>query len=683
MSSPRGKKESKTAKTAFWRRKGWQGPAIILLATVFAMGPLLVRGPSWSGDLGFHLTSWIDAKHSLSTGLLYPHWAESPNFGAGEPRFVFYPPISWMSGALLGTFLPWRVVPLAFFLILLAATGLATRAFAREVLPDGPATLAGCTAIFLGYVLFSVYRRNDFAELIGGFWIPLLLLFALRRRSASGTFWERTFDGSAAPLTLVAAGILLSNGPLAIMTGYLLAAVALVSALVEKSLVPVVRAAVCALGGMGLASVYLVPAIWEADWISLQYALKPINFRVENSWLFGHHADPLLVSHDMMLRQVSVVAVVMLAVAFAGGAIVWIRGVAPGERRWRFPLALIPPTVLLLLLPVSLPVWNALPELRLLQFPWRWLIVLVAPMSICFAAAVWVDRRALRISLMVACAVVFAGVGLAAPNWWFVGPGSAISSIEESVRQGSGVLGKPEYAPPGIRSPQLEVLVDANGNSLLDPLRNFQEDALAHTQLQVLPTACLLNNLPNASGQGENGLAPAWHGESASCDSTGWREMVLISDSSASPAARQTPEKKWIVGVAEHAGYLIVRLRYYPAWNVMVNGVPVRAVAERERGLLAVQVPQGKAQVIINWMTTGDVVAGRWVSGVTLLLVAGLFLFERKRLRAHSNPSLRDPLIPTEELKPSGIKRNSRASPVEIHRKDTRPGKRSKDTRRK
>ena len=167
---------------------GLIGPAIILFAAVIAAGPLFLRGPSCSSDFAFHFITWIDAGHSMSTGILYPHWANSPNFGAGEPKFVFYPPLTWMGGAVLGMFLPWTLVPLVFFILLLSATGMANRALARMALQDGPATLAGCAAIFLGYALFSIYRRNDFGELAGGFWIPLLLLFALRRRNPSGHF---------------------------------------------------------------------------------------------------------------------------------------------------------------------------------------------------------------------------------------------------------------------------------------------------------------------------------------------------------------------------------------------------------------------------------------------------------------------------------------------------------------
>jgi len=269
------------------RSIGLAGPAIILIAAVLAVGPLLLRGPSCSSDYTFHLVSWIDARQSMSTGLMYPHWATSPNFGAGEPKFVFYPPITWMSGAVLGMLMPWNFVAPVLFVLLLAATGMATRALARMRLADGPATLAGCAAIFLGYALFSIYKRNDFADLTGGFWIPLLLLFALRRQNPSGSFWERSFDGSAAPLALVVAGIWLSNGPLGIMASYLLAALALVSALLEKSLVPPVRAMVSTLGGMALASLYLIPAVSERNWVSIESALIPSQYHIENNWLFG------------------------------------------------------------------------------------------------------------------------------------------------------------------------------------------------------------------------------------------------------------------------------------------------------------------------------------------------------------------------------------------------------------
>src|ERR1700723_2686070 len=65
-------------------------------------------------------------------------------------------------------------------------------------------------------------------------------------------------------------------------------------------------------------------------------------------------------------------------------------------RRLWIPLAIIPAAVLFLLLPISLPVWDLLPKLRFLQFPWRWLLVVEAPMGIFFAAAVWPGNARMR-----------------------------------------------------------------------------------------------------------------------------------------------------------------------------------------------------------------------------------------------------------------------------------------------
>ena len=647
MRKPRREKESNDPRSPRLRLTHFIGPAIILLAALIAAGPLLVRGPSCISDFAFHYISWIDAEHSMSKGILYPHWANSPNFGAGEPKFVFYPPLTWMMGAVLGVVLPWTLVPVVFFILLLFATGMANRALARMALPDAPATLAGCTSIFLGFALFSIYRRNDFGELAGGFLIPLLLLFALRRRNPSGNFWKRTFDGSATPLALVVAGIWLTNGPAGIMADYLLVAVALVSALVEKSLLPLVRAAVSTTVGMGLASLYLIPAIWERGWVSIQSALVPAKYVIENNWLFGMHGDPRVAADDPLLLQASIVAVAMLAVAFACGAVASMRGVVPGERKWWLPLALIPPAVLFLLLPVSHFVWNSLPGLRLLQFPWRWLVILEAPMAICFASAVWFDRKPLRNVVVAASAVVFLGLSIAAPVWWFVECGTLIDSLEVSARQGIGVIGKPEYAPPGIRSALSDFKVDAQGKLLMD--------SQGSPIIQTVPDACLLDSSPENSAPGEAGSPPAWSGDSADCKSAGWRQLSLLADPSLPQGSRYLPEQKWFTGNADHAGYLVLHLRYYPAWAAKVNGIPVTAMAEQARGLMAVPVPKGNVLVSVDWSTTGDVVAGRWVSLASLLLLAVLFLFERNRLLFPSSMRGPNPLIAAEAPKPSSI----------------------------
>jgi hypothetical protein len=84
------------------------------------------------------------------------------------------------------------------------------------------------------------------------------------------------------------------------------------------------------------------------------------------------------------------------------------------------------------------------------------------------------------------------------------------------------------------------------------------------------------------------------------------------------------------------AGFLILRLRTYPAWRITVNGKPVTGLPARADGLLAVPVPQGPVNLAVDWTTTTDVITGRCVSVVALMGLIALGLLERRLTRPES-----------------------------------------------
>ncbi|HEY9127390.1 MAG TPA: hypothetical protein VIM62_09710 [Acidobacteriaceae bacterium] len=586
--------------------------ALVLIAALVAIVPQLVRGNSCGHDFDVHLVSMLDCANAWRHGLLYPHWTPSANYGAGEPRFIFYPPITWMSGAALGLIFPWSFVPIALTFLILAGTGLATRWLALEACSDAVATLAGCASIFSGFALFTAYERSAFPEFMGGVCLPLLLKFALRDRNPSGNLLRRAFDGSAVPLTFALAASWLSNAPLGVIASYLLAAVALLAAVLHRSWAPIVRAAVASVLGLGIIAAYLLPAALERAWVDIREAYNDPGYNFENNWAFARHADPSLALHDFVLRQASIIAISMIGVALVCIAICWRRGAlsplrSNGSRCWWIVLAVIPVVVLIILFPVSRPIWYLLPEWRFLQYPWRWLEAVEAPMAIFFAAAVWPTRRKAQYAVATGCAIAFCAALLYTNRAFF-----QVCDVEDTVastlidyRTAAGFEGMYEYEPP-------------DSDRELIPMN--------------LPAACLVSSPTTVLGKEDDDGDLVWSADQHSCLATFAASADPISD----------PEHLRLSAAIPQSGYLVLRLLRYPAWRVEVNGqIPSNASAliHREDGLIAFPVQAGALHVSVDWTTTPDVVAGRWLSILCALLLIALLLAERRIARSSASPA--------------------------------------------
>jgi len=578
------------AQTAVLRQAAFrEGAVLIPLAALIASLPRVLRGVSCGHDFEFHLISWFETHRAWSQGILYPHWAQSPNWGAGEPRFVFYPPLSWILGAVLGYLMKWGWVSATYIFLCLTATGLTTRALARSFLPAANATLAGILATAAPYTLFAAYERAAFSELAAAAMIPLLLLYALRKA-------RRPFDGGATPLALIFATIWLTNAPAGVMASYLLVFAAIAATIFQRTWMPVLHAAIAGLIGLGLAALYLIPAAWEQRWIAINQVLD-IGMRIQDSWLFARHAGPDMELHDQILRLVSTVLVFTAAVAVATLALcLKSRKLSPTNRPLWMPLALLIPIVVLLQFPVSALLWH-LPEMQFLQFPWRWLIVLDVPFVIFLAAATPFTSRRTRICSAIGCtAVVLISTAVASSVFHQLCDDEDDVANQVSVfKAGTGVDGIDEYAAVG------------SDNTLVS---------------SDLPDACLVTDPTRDLGLSDStaGAAsvPDWYPEQGSCDQT-------------FTARLWQNEHKLLQIDSDHDGFIVLRLRRYPAWLITVNGQRTETPAAREDGLIAVPVHAGPSTIEVRWTTTPDAIWGRRVSFAALLLLVMLWFVERRR----------------------------------------------------
>jgi hypothetical protein len=464
-------------------------------------------------------------------------------------------------------------------------------------------------ALFSGYSLFTAYERTAFAELAGGVWIPLVLLFALRSSKAPDVAKSEHHQsaGSIAGLAIAIAGCWLSNPTVGVMGCYLLAAAALVVFGLERSSAKLLRTAAGAVLGMGLVAVYLVPASWEQRWVDIHQATQDKGETPEYSWLFAVHNDPALAYHDVVLHTVSTIAILMIGVALCALFLCWLRGRLPEKARWWVPLALIPVAVLLLQFPFSRPLWNLLPDLRFLQFPWRWLVVLEAPMGIFAAAAIWPrnsTHHLQRFAIAAAAGAVFLTLTTWAEKDLFqvCDDEDAVAGMVPVYAAGQGFAGTYEYEPIGA-----DISLIAAG----------------------LPQACLVANpatvlgKPTENSDSDSGIAVVWSASQGTCEAT------------YAAAHCSAPEHLKILANPPHTGFLVLKLRTYPAWLVKVNGVAIVPSPPRADGLMAVPVPAGPVVLTADWTTTTDVFVGRWLSALSVLALTGLCLLAREPKRKH------------------------------------------------
>jgi hypothetical protein len=534
--------------------------------------PLIVRGNSCGHDFDFHLLSWMEVARAWHTGVFYPHWVQDANYGAGEPRLIFYPPASWMVGAMLGSLAGWHAGPVLFVLAAFVLAGAGMYRLARLWTSGEAATIAASFYIANPYTLFVVFERSALAELLAAAWFPWIVRSAL----APGS--------SIAALALSIAALWLTNSPAAVVGSYLLAFLAAGMAVFERKWWPVMRAAAGMALGLGLAAVYIVPAVVQQKWVQIERAINP-GMRVQDSFLFAHTANAF---HDHVLHSASWIFVGELIFALAA-ALLAARKRADGSARLVLTYCL--PLIFFLQLPVSNPVWQYAPHWKFLQFPWRWLLALNLAMCALAAMAWGPGKRAVLHRWSAVTLIVLMSVGAGFLFYQPCDEEDAVTPQIMSFRQGGGVEGTDEYTPAGADSSLVQ---------------------------QHLPLVQLLAEPRANEARPANGLNPEW---------TPGGTNALQGEIK---TTRRNAEHWEMTVSTTTPGFAILRLMDYPAWKVTVDGSPTGKRPRREDGLMAIPLSPGMHMLEIQWSTTRDLTLGRSISLVALVLLLAVAIRERR-----------------------------------------------------
>jgi hypothetical protein len=570
MTSPAEYPDNLNHKAEF---RGWLLALCVSLGTaLLIVMPFFWLGNASGHDFEFHAASWLDAAGQWKEGIVYPRWTEWANHGFGEPRFIFYPPLSWTLGAALGFVAPWNAVPIVFIVLVQTLAGVGFYGLARRILPL-PGAIAGAACYSANpYALLIVYMRSDFAEQLACALLPLMMLVALQ---LCGVVEHRrsSLPRVIGVFAMLFAAVWLSNAPAGVMASYAMAMLFAWAALTKKSWRPLWRGAAGLALGFGLTSFYLLPAAYEQRWVNISQVLAS-GLTPSQNFLYTMINDPEHNLFNWIASSAAILMMIMTGIAGVAAHRAMSDEDSQSERRklW-MALLLISALAIILMFRPTVFFWEHLPKLRFVQFPWRWMGTLALPYAYFLGAAM-----ARRRSGWIWGAAVFAIVGgtatfLVQNTWW---DSEDIPVLRAAIANGQGFEGTDEYDPIG------------------DDRYNLPEK---EPQVEILPA------------EGSEGSQP--------------RAEVQI--------LRWTAEEKELQVKSDKAVRVALRLLNFPAWGVEVNGAAVKPERGEEFNQMVEPVPAGLSQVRVHFERTPDRAIGGALSIASLLALLAMSLVERAK----------------------------------------------------
>lgn len=601
------------------------GLLLMVILSLLATLPFLARsGLPRETDAELHVFRTAELIYCIQEGALYPRWAPNFWYGYGYPFFNYYGSATYYLAAGFGLLTGSGAVGGTRFVFILGQViaGVATFAFVRRRWNAFAGIVAGVVYAYSPYVVFiDPHMRGDLAEAFAIDIIPVI-------------FWAFdwvlcTKNGFYSILAAAVLALLIFSHNLMAVIGFLLLVGWLLWLYIfthNRETYPVYywRHTWLTLAfGLLLVSFFTLPVLLESNEVQLERLTGPGHFDYQNHFV---NVDELLApAPPLDLTAVNpafnfnlgVASWVLAAVGCAALlAQVW-RGApplpaGPGTlKTWQRRLAalrtgqmiLIPgglrdiayfgaagTTLIFLMTPASSFIWQTVPYMPIIQFPWRFLGVASFCLAILAGAATrWLRTLPERIQpaalAVLAAAPLFGALTVLYPPEWSpnFGPTNPAAYIEfELSGVAVGTTAGGEFLPKAV------VVPPGPERSLIDSYRR-----------------------PGEIDKVNRATVP---------------EQAIVD------VIRHNPTED-IFSVRSSVPFMLRLYTFaFAGWRVEIDGKPVEYEIGAPEGFIVVPVPEGTHQVRVYLGTTPARVLGQALSlAAATGLAAMLYITQKKR----------------------------------------------------
>lgn len=360
------------------------GILVVIVLSLWAIRPLLMPG-----FFGMHDDTQVvrifDMALSLKDGMFPVRWVSNLGYGYGYPIFNFYAPFAYYIGGLI-TLIGFDVLTATkiTFAIGILAAGVSMYLFLRNVVGQFPAIAAGVLYVYLPYHAVNIYVRGALAELYAYIFLPLVFwgLYKLVINSQKKEKLSKSFKWIA--LTAVSfACVAISHNLSALMTLLVVISFFIGAFLFVKKKMQFTSWVIFSFVLLIMvASFYVLPAIFEMGYTNVSSQVGggadyPDHFvcfgqLINSQWGFGGSVPGCTDGLSFKIGRTNILLIVVsLAVlSFA------LFKKKIDDKNIAF-LSVISFALLLISVFLTLPyarfIWDSIPGMEYLQYPWRFL----------------------------------------------------------------------------------------------------------------------------------------------------------------------------------------------------------------------------------------------------------------------------------------------------------------------
>lgn len=542
---------------------------IIAILVIFSLGLILILPTIAYGVFDAHDTlvhlNWANYfSQQLWAGELYPRWLLEMNSGLGSPTFFFYPPIPYYFTSLFYPFRfgnpsIWSSLVLSSTLALILS-GLTAYLWLKNITNQKAALIGSIIYMILPYHwAIDFYWRFAFSEYWAFVWIPLILYYS-KKIVCGHKFAVLGFTISYALLSM-------THLPTTLIFSIIPFTYSLFMAQGKqrvKSFVCILFALVL---GIGLAAIYLIPALSMQENVLLkEIATEPYFYFANN---FTWRKQFIYPNFQVFMAYLGILVILMAIISYLAFTITR-KHSNKDLRQENFYWLLVALTSCLMTLPLSKPLWKLFTVIQVIQFPWRFNVVLTVATTalVTFACysfkqrAIWHQKKVLT-AIGLLLILILSGFAMAYYNI------ERLNFDQKTVIKMS--QDAPEYRPKWVA-------------------KKIFDQRLVHKLAQKYAKAQIT--------RGEGNVAIKT-----------WQPRNIILQTNATTNIEIT-----------------VQQFYYPGWTARVDDRQLSVEPSQVEGLVQLQIPSGQHQVKLTLEPGFKERLGQAISAASVLILLLLFL---------------------------------------------------------